>query len=116
MVPGLPTNGLPFDLEGYASLLGSLESFSNDDVDSPPPPPQATHADTFLPAVGMEQGAEHQLEFHACFEEYLEHFEGKIKRFIESTGEGKKPLRAKRRAENIVICGCSLLQTRQLRC
>ncbi|GMH80850.1 hypothetical protein TrLO_g333 [Triparma laevis f. longispina] len=36
----------------------------------------------------MEQGAEHQLEFHACFEEYLEHFEGKIKRFIESTGEG----------------------------
>ena len=36
----------------------------------------------------LTSGTQHQLEFHACFEEYLEHFEGKIKRFIESTGEG----------------------------
>jgi len=42
----------------------------------------ASHADVFLPAVDMEPGTEHQLEFMECFHEYLEHFEGKIKRFI----------------------------------
>ena len=55
----------------------------------------ATHADLFIPFVDAEPGAEHQLEFHDCFNEYLETFEGKIRRFIETCdyvkegGEGK---------------------------
>jgi len=34
-----------------------------------------THADLFIPFVDAEYGAEHQLEFHDCFTEYLETFE-----------------------------------------
>lgn len=41
------------------------------------------HANVFLPAVTMEAGTEHQLEFMECFQKYLDYFEDKIKRFIE---------------------------------
>jgi hypothetical protein len=48
-----------------------------------------THAALFIPIVGKASAdVEHELAYHDCFREYLEHFEGKIKRFIERIGEG----------------------------
>jgi len=45
-----------------------------------------SHASVFLKSLDMALDAEHPLEWHDVFLEYLHTFEGKIERFIESTG------------------------------
>jgi len=49
----------------------------------------AEHAELFIPVVGVATAdIEHKLEFHDCYTGYLEHFEGRIKKYIERIGEG----------------------------
>ena len=40
----------------------------------------------FLKTLDMDEKAEHPLEFHDIYLDYLRKFEAKIERFIESTG------------------------------
>ena len=44
------------------------------------------HHKTFLPLLDLKEWDEHPLEFHDVYMEYLHTFEGKIERFIESSG------------------------------
>ena len=44
------------------------------------------HKAAFLKVLVMEEGAEHPLEWHDIYLEYLHTFEGKIERFINRTG------------------------------
>ena len=44
------------------------------------------HSKTFLPVLELKAGEEHPLEWHDVYLEYLRTFEGKIERFIESSG------------------------------
>lgn len=46
----------------------------------------AIHKTTFLKALIMDEGAEHPLEWHDVYLEYLHTFEGKIERFIARIG------------------------------
>jgi len=42
--------------------------------------------EVFLKSLDMDEKAEHPLEFHDVYLDYLRKFESKIERFIESTG------------------------------
>lgn len=44
------------------------------------------HKGSFLKVLVMEDGAEHPLEWHGIYLDYLHTFEGKIERFINRTG------------------------------
>jgi len=44
------------------------------------------HKGSFLKVLVMEEGAEHPLEWHDIYLDYLHTFEGKIERFINRTG------------------------------
>ena len=49
-----------------------------------------SHASAFMPAVDMKLGDEHPMELYACYEEYLSHFEGKVREnlWAGAGGEG----------------------------
>lgn len=46
----------------------------------------ASHKDSFLKILIMDEGAEHPMEWHDIYMDYLRTFEGKIERFISSKG------------------------------